>query len=74
LAALIQELGAHLERVVIDKVVKNTFHAKLQLRTPTGEKKIIDARPSDSVALAVRLDAPLFVSEDIIEKSIQIKP
>ena len=71
---IMQELGGRLECVIIDKVIKNTFHAKLHLRTATGDEKIADARPSDSIALAVRLNAPIFVAEEIIEKSAMFTP
>ncbi|MFZ5800700.1 MAG: bifunctional nuclease family protein, partial [Candidatus Omnitrophota bacterium] len=64
----IEGLGAQLLRVVIDKLVDNTFHAKLILSFD-GTEKIIDARPSDSIALAVRTKAPIFVEEEVIEQS-----
>ena len=74
LSTAITELGASLEKVVIDKMVKNTFHAKLYIRRPDDEVVIIDARPSDSIALAVRLDAPVFVEDDILEKAVLFHP
>ena len=61
---LIETIGLSLEKVVIDKLVDSTFHAKLYMKK-NGETKMIDARPSDSIALAVRTKSPLFV-EDII--------
>ncbi len=65
----IQILGGNLERVLIDKLVNNTFHAKLEIKTKEGEIKIIDSRPSDSIALAVRFKAPIFVTEEILNNS-----
>lgn len=65
----IEHLEASLEKVVIDKLEENTFHAKLILKTESGQTKIVDARPSDSIALAVRAHAPIFVEEEVIEKS-----
>jgi hypothetical protein len=65
--SLIKASGATLERVVIDKLVETTFHAKLHLQIKNGETKIIDARPSDSVALAVRAKAPIFLEEQVFE-------
>ena len=62
-------LGGSLERVLIDKLVNNTFHAKLEIKTKEGEIKLIDARPSDSIALAVRFKAPIFVTDDILNNS-----
>lgn len=74
LGQIIETLGGRVEKVVIDKLVNNTFHAKLELRTKEGDIKSIDARPSDSIALAVRLKAPIFVSEEVAEKSNLINP
>lgn len=69
LLATIQALEAKMERLVIDKLVENTFHAKLALRTRDGEERIIDSRPSDGIALAVRAHAPIFVEEEVLQKA-----
>ncbi len=69
LHSTIGDLGASIEKIVIDKLEENTFHAKVFLRTSSGQEKIVDARPSDSIALAVRAHAPIFVEDDIIKKS-----
>lgn len=68
LKSTIEELGGNLEKVVIDKLEQNTFHAKLIIRI-NGKLKYIDARPSDSIALAVRAKAPIFVEEEVLEKA-----
>jgi len=65
----IENLEATIEKIVIDKLEENTFHAKLVLKTKTGETKIIDARPSDSIALSVRAHAPIFVEDKVLEQS-----
>ena len=69
LHAAIGNLDATIERIVIDKLEENTFHAKVVLSTASGQEKIVDARPSDSIALAVRAHAPIFVEDSIIKKS-----
>lgn len=61
------ELGVSLEYVYIDRLQDNTFHAKLYIRH-NGEQKIIDARPSDSVAIAVRLKSPIFADESVLNQ------
>lgn len=66
--SFIETLGAALEKVVIDKLVDSTFHAKMYLKTNDNGVKIVDARPSDSVALAVRMKAPIFVEDIILDK------
>ena len=67
-ANLLRELGAELERVVITDLRDNTFYAVLELRAGEGELAI-DSRPSDAIALAVRLGAPIFVEPQVLEKS-----
>lgn len=69
LQSVIEGLGARLERIVVDKLEDNTFHAKLVINTGDSQVKYIDARPSDSIALAVRMKAPIFVEEEVLKKS-----
>ncbi len=69
LGNIIQQLGAKLERVVIDRLQQNTFFAKLYLKSQEQKEIVIDARPSDSVALALRADVPVFVAEDVISEA-----
>jgi len=69
LHSTIQDLEAKIEKVIIDKLEENTFHAKLVLRAASGKVKVIDSRPSDSIALAVRAHAPIFVEDQIIKQS-----
>jgi len=66
--AIINDLGATVEKVLIDKLEENTFFAKLLLKTADGRLKTIDARPSDSIALAVRFHAPILVEDEIIKQ------
>jgi bifunctional DNase/RNase len=65
---ILEALETEVKRIVIDKLEDNTFHAKIILKKNSGEK-IIDARPSDSIALAVRVKAPIFVEEEVIKRS-----
>lgn len=69
LHSTIENLEASIDRVIIDKLEENTFHAKLILKTRSGDTKTIDARPSDTIALAVRAHAPIFVEDAIIKQS-----
>ena len=74
LVSVIDSLEGRLEKLLLDKLVANTFHAKLEVRDSNGKIKLIDARPSDGIALAVRLKVPIFVDEDVIEKASLLKP
>ena len=72
----ITELGGTLERVVIHSVDEKAgiYYARLELRQPGREAVIeVDARPSDSIALALRFGAPIFVSEAILASPEVVK-
>lgn len=72
LASAITGLGGSLQRVVITKVVDNTYYAEMII-TRDGEFFSLDARPSDSIAIALRMDASIFTAEDLLEHtSIEI--
>jgi uncharacterized protein len=64
-ASLIRGLGAQLDRVVISRVQENTYFAEMLVRRD-GETYSIDARPSDSIAIALRLEARLFTSDELL--------
>jgi len=64
----IAQLGATLQRIVITKLEFNTFFAKLILQTREGALHEVDARPSDSIAVALRADAPIFVAEEVLNQ------
>jgi len=68
LANILCALDIVLERVTITKIENNTFYAELRLRKG-DEVKVIDARPSDSVALSVRLNAPIYVNEQVFNEA-----
>ncbi len=69
LLSMIENLEATLEKIIIDRLEENTFFAKLIIKTNSGDTKIIDARPSDSIALAVRANVPIFVDESVIKQA-----
>lgn len=66
LHAVVGEMGGEVLRVQIHRVVDNTYFASLLLRRATGVVAV-DSRPSDSVALALRASAPIFVSDELLD-------
>lgn len=60
--SIVTALGGLLRRVQVTRVHKGTFYAELHL-TRGGQPIVVDARPSDAIALALRLDAPIFVAD-----------
>lgn len=69
LASTIEQLGAKIDRIFIDDIIEDTFHAKLVLIDRDGETQYVDARPSDSIALAVRTHAPIFVEDKVLDQT-----
>ena len=70
---MLESLHAKLEQIVIHDIKDSTFFAKLVVRT-NGEMQEIDARPSDGIALALRMQAPIFVTDKIVlEESVPDK-
>jgi bifunctional DNase/RNase len=68
---IIVGLGANLRRVLITQVKDNTYYAELHLHRDNHVVQI-DARPSDSIAVALRLKAPIFTRDDLLEhKSVE---
>jgi bifunctional DNase/RNase len=68
--SLIVGMGAQLRRVQITRVEKSTYFAELQIQR--GETLVhIDARPSDSIAVALRLSAPIFAAESLLVEPVE---
>lgn len=63
---LVQNLNGELERVVITELREDTFFAVLRLRQG-AEPVLVDARPSDAIALALRFDCPIYVAEEVMQ-------
>ncbi len=68
---ILGELAISVERVEVVDLQDNTFFANIHLKK-AGEDMIVDARPSDAVALALRTNAPIYVSRSVMEKSRKI--
>jgi uncharacterized protein len=66
--AALEELGVHLERVVITSLADETFHAVLVLEAADGPHEV-DARPSDAIALAVREECPIFAAPGVLDQA-----
>ena len=55
--------------VIITDLQDNTFYARIELTDKNGDPVMLDARPSDAIALALRLDCPIFVDQKVIDLS-----
>jgi bifunctional DNase/RNase len=66
---LIVEMGSSVERVVVTELRDNTFFAVIQMRHSDGTVVMLDSRPSDAIALALRADCPIYVDAEVIRAS-----
>jgi bifunctional DNase/RNase len=71
---LIVELGVRVERVVVTSLRDNTFFAVIEMKNSEGERMVLDSRPSDAIALALRADCPIFVDMEVIKASRNTLP
>lgn len=65
---LLEALHGEVERVEVTQLLEGTFHAEITLRTAESQR-VIDARPSDSIALALRVEAPIFVADEVMAEA-----
>jgi hypothetical protein len=72
---VIHDLQANIVKIVVSDLKENTFFALIYLQR-NGESVVVDARPSDAIALALRSHAPIFVEDSVIDsaRSIDISP
>jgi len=66
LKSIIEKFNAKVSKIIINDVKEGTFYATIELESQDGKKTIIDSRPSDAIALAVRTGTPIFVSEVVM--------
>jgi len=68
LIKLLELLDVRLEYIFINELANDTFHAQLALDV-AGEERLLDCRPSDATALAVRLKTPIYVHETVMQQA-----
>jgi bifunctional DNase/RNase len=66
---MLDELGATIDRIVVTDLRDNTFFAEIVMTIAGGEVRSISSRPSDAVALAVRVGTPIFASEAVLDEA-----
>lgn len=70
---IMDQVGGRLLRIEVVDIKDNTYYAALHLEFG-GKTLVIDSRPSDAIAIAIRLDAPIFVHDVVIEKALRSEP
>jgi bifunctional DNase/RNase len=68
LKSVIAELGGRVQHIVVNDLRQDTFYAQIVV-DQNGQNRIIDSRPSDAIALSVRLDVPIYVAESVMDRA-----
>lgn len=63
---IVEKTGYSIDRIEINDVDKETYFAIIYLKNEQGEELEIDARPSDAIAVSIRVDAPIFVTANVL--------
>ena len=74
LVEMVAEFGAAIDRVRIDDLADGTFYAKIDTEQYLDDRRkemVFDARPSDGIAIALRVDCPLIVSDEVVDEAGQ---
>lgn len=68
----IEQMGGKIDHVVVTELKDNTFYARIIIKKNNNEIVEVDARPSDSIALAVRAKTPIYVVEEVLKQVASI--
>jgi bifunctional DNase/RNase len=69
LKSVITELGGQVKHIVVSDLRQDTFYAQVVIEQHGGPTRAVDSRPSDAIALAVRLEVPIYVEETVMERA-----
>lgn len=69
LVDIVAKTGAKVERVIISEIKDDTFYAVLEIKNKEGKQVKVDCRPSDAIAVAVRTNTSIYVSENVMLKA-----
>ncbi|MCX7857823.1 MAG: bifunctional nuclease family protein [Deltaproteobacteria bacterium] len=69
---ILDSLGVKIMKIEINDLRDNTYYALIHLDVQ-GKRLVIDSRPSDAIALALRVEAPIYVDEEVLQKSAKVE-
>ena len=72
LKSFLDKLEIAIEKIVVNDVCNNTFYALIHCRR-AGQELVDDSRPSDAIALALRMSSPIYVEEEVVRKANGLK-
>jgi bifunctional DNase/RNase len=68
LKSVISELGGQVQHIIVNDLRQDTFYAQIVVQQD-GQARIIDSRPSDAIALSVRLEVSIYVAESVMDRA-----
>ncbi len=66
---MLDSLKVSLKKVVVTKLENNVFYANMYLQKESGETVVMDSRPSDAIAIALRTKSPVYVNEEVLSQA-----
>jgi uncharacterized protein len=69
LKSVIAEMGGQVRHIIVNDLRQDTFYAQIVIDQNDGQARSIDSRPSDAIALAVRLEVPIYVEDSVMERA-----
>jgi bifunctional DNase/RNase len=73
LKTILEDLSVEVQRIIVTELRDSTFYASIQMQKGTDALEI-SSRPSDAIALAVRMSVPIFANEDVLEEAAILIP
>lgn len=67
---LLEQIGVRLLRIEVTDIRENTYYAALHMEAE-GKPVVVDSRPSDAIAIAVRMEVPIMVRDQVLEKALK---
>jgi bifunctional DNase/RNase len=74
LKAVLNGFDATVQKIVVSSLKENTFYAKFYIQASEREIIEIDARPSDSIAMALKMKAPIYISDELSDSMVTLSP
>lgn len=68
IVSILKAFEVHVRYVIVNELREDTYYARIAVRTAEGRDLSIDARPSDAIAIAVRVGCPIFVDEEVMDQ------
>lgn len=69
---LLDEVGAQVERITVTELREGTFFAEI-IVSSQGEVRTVSSRPSDAIALAIRIGSPIYAEEEVLEEAGRVE-